>query len=101
MGEDFILLEQEIGDQRARRFGREGVPQALVTLVQEIHLRAKRRAGVLAVEIGQKRIVLAVQNAARVHALGEKPRQRRFANAQRSLDGYVAGGLEGGRVSKA
>ena len=90
VGEDLVLLEQEIGDQRARRFGREGVAQALVALVQEIHLRAKRRAGFFAVKIGQKGIVLAVQDAARVHAVGQKTRQRRFADAQRPFHGNVA-----------
>ena len=45
--------------------------QAAVPLVEEIHLRAKGRAGLFVVEIGEEGIILAIENAARVQLLGQ------------------------------
>ncbi len=86
IGEDAVLLHQEIGDDRAGGFDGEGLAQALLAVHQEIHLGAQSGAGLFLVEVGEKGIVFAVVDAAGVQALGKDLGQRAFAHAQRPLD---------------
>ena len=66
-----------------------------MALVEEIHLRAKCRAGLFVVKLGEERIVLSVVDAARVQLLGQRPRESRFSHADGPFDDDVARGLEG------
>ena len=61
-----------------------------MAFVEEIHLRPKGRARFFVVEIGEERIFLGVENAARVQLLGERLGQRRFAHANGPFDHDVA-----------
>ena len=92
--EDLVLLEKEIGDEgRGRVFGAR-FDKATVALVEEIHLGAKRGAWFLVVEVGQKGIVLAIEDAARVEPFREDSRESGLADADRPFDDDVARGLE-------
>ena len=65
-----------------------------MAFVEEIHLRAKGRAGFFVVKIGEEGIVVVLEHAARVQLLGEDARQRRFAHADRPFDRDVPWRLE-------
>src|SRR5258707_14362563 len=71
IGEDAVFLHQEIGDDRAGRFDGQRFAKALLAVHQEVHLRAQGGAGLFLVEVGEKRIVLAVVDAPRVQPLRE------------------------------
>ena len=83
--ENFVFLEQEIGNQR-RGAALLHFTQAAMALDQEIHLRTEGRPGFFLVEIGEERIVLGVEEAPRVQAVGQDPCQRGLADADRSFD---------------
>ena len=93
VGEDAVLFHQVVGEDRAGRFDGEGFAQALLALDQEVHLGAEGGAGLFVVEIGEKWVVFAVVNAARVQAFGEHFGERGFADAERPLDHDEAGRL--------
>ena len=64
-----------------------------MALVEEIHLRAEGGAGLFIVEIGEKRIVLAIENAPRVKLFGQRLGQRGFAHADGPFDDDIVAGL--------
>src|SRR5207302_8555937 len=67
----------------------------------KIHLRAKCRAPLLAVKISEKRIIFAIHDSPRVHAVGQESRQGGFAHAQGPFDGDVTRRLECRRLRHA
>ena len=71
VGENLVLLKQEIADDRSPRSSGRCLDQAAMAFVEEIHLRAEGRAGLLLVKIGEKRIVVAVGDPPRVQLLGQ------------------------------
>ena len=93
VGEDAVLLHEEIGDDRAGGVDGQGFAEALLAVHQEIHLSAQGGAGLLFVEVGEEGIVFAVVDAAGVQALGKDLGQRAFADAQGALDYDEARGL--------
>src|SRR5216684_4308358 len=93
IGEDAVLLHEEIGKQWARSFDGEGFAEALLALDEEVHLGAEGGAGFCIVEIGEEGIVLAIIDAAGVEALREDSGERGFADAQRAFNDDETGKL--------
>jgi len=65
----------------------------LLALDEEVHLGAKGGARLGFVEVGEKRIVFAVVDAASVKTFGEDAGEGRFPDAQRAFNGDEAGRL--------
>jgi len=84
--EDAILFHEEVGKNGPRRLDGAGFAKAFLAFEQEVHLRPERRTRLFAVEIGEKRIVLAIEDAAGMEAFGEDARKRGFAYPQRPFD---------------
>src|SRR6266581_1327835 len=93
IGEDAVLLQEEIGEERAGSFDGEGFAEALLALDEEVHLGAEGGAGFCIVEIGEEGIVLAIIDAAGVEALREDPGEGGFADAQRAFNDDETGKL--------
>ena len=72
-----------------------------MALEEVIHLSAKSGAWFFVVEIGEKGIVLGIEDAAGVHALGEDFGKSGFADADGAFDDDVAGRVECGDVHGA
>ena len=94
VGEDAVLFHQEIGEHWARSVNGEGFAEALLTLDEEVHLRAKSAAWLGFVEIGEEGIVLAIVDAAGVEAFGKDAGERGFADAQGAFNDDEARSLE-------
>src|SRR5712692_11673394 len=103
VGEDLVLLEQKIRQHRPGGFHGERFVQAAVAFHQEIHLRAEGRARLFIVEIGEERIVLAIEDAAGVKALGKDLREGGFADADWTLQDDEPRGPESrtGRLTRS
>src|SRR6266567_7448369 len=93
IGEDAVLLHEEIGEERAGSFDGEGFAEALLALDEEVHLGAEGGAGFCVVEIGEEGIVLAIIDAAGVEALSEDSGEGGFADAQRAFNDDETGKL--------
>ena len=93
VGEDAVLLHEEIGKHRAGGFDGESFAETLLALDEEVHLGAKSRAGLGFVEVGQEGIVLAVVDAAGVEAFGEDAGEGGFADAKRAFNDDKTGRL--------
>lgn len=93
IGEDAVLFEEEIGEDRAGRFNGERFANALLALDEEIHLGAEGGAGLFLVKIAEKGIVLAIVDAAGVKTFGEDFGESRLANAKRAFNDDEAGRL--------
>jgi hypothetical protein len=96
VGEDAIFFDQEVrkdGPGSFARWEEEGLAEAAVALHEEIHLGAEGGAGLGAVEVGEERIIFAVENAAGVKALGEDARESGFTDAQRAFHDDETGRL--------
>jgi hypothetical protein len=65
-----------------------------MSLVKEIHLSAESGATFFIVEIAKERVVLAVENAARVKLFCKNLCESRFADTYGSFDHDVPGRLE-------
>jgi hypothetical protein len=65
-----------------------------MSLVKEIHLSAESGATFFIVEIAKERVVLAVENAARVKLLCKDFCESRFSHAYGSFDHDVSGRLK-------
>src|SRR6266571_1528589 len=93
IGEDAVLLHEEIGEERAGSFDGEGFAEALLALDEKVHLGAEGGAGFYIVEIGEEGIVLAIVDAAGVEAFGEDSGEGGFADAQRAFNDDETGKL--------
>jgi len=93
IGEDAVLLHEEVGEEGAGSFDGEGFAEALAALDEEVHLGAKGGTGPGVVEIGEEGIVLAIVDAAGMQALGEDAGEGGFADAQRAFNNDEAGRL--------
>lgn len=86
VGKNAVFLHQEIGDDGARGVAGKGFADASLAFHQEIELSVKGCAKFSGIEIGEKGVVLAVKDAARVKAFGKDPSERGFSDAQRAFD---------------
>jgi hypothetical protein len=93
VGEDAVLLHEEIGERGAGSFDGEGFAEALAALDEEVHLGAQGGTGLGVVEIGEEGIILAIVDAAGMEALGKDAGESGLANAQRAFNNNEAGKL--------
>ena len=84
--EDLILLEKEIADDRSGAVFQMRFEKPAMALVEEIHLRAESGAGLFIVKLGKERILLAIENAPRVHLFGKDACECGFADANRPFN---------------
>jgi len=95
-GENLVLFEDEIADDRAGLVGNAGVGEAAMALVEEIQLRAKGSAGLFFIEGTEVGIVVGVEDAASLHTAGENPGQSSLPGADGAFYGDKTGALERG-----
>ncbi len=93
VGEDAVLLHEEIGEDGAGSLHGEGFVETLLAFHEEVRLGAEGRAGLGFVEVGEERIVFAIVDAAGVEAFGEDAGESGFADAERALYDDEAGRL--------
>jgi len=93
VGEDAVLLHEEIGEDRAGSFDGEGFAEALLALDEEVHLGAKSGARLGFVKVSKEGIVFAIVDAAGVEAFSKDAGESGFADAQRAFNYDEAGRL--------
>jgi len=93
VGENAVLLHEEVGEDWAGSFDGEGFAEALLAVDKEVHLSAESGAGLGFVKVGEEGIVLAIVNAAGVEAFSKDSGQSGFADAQRAVNDDKAGSL--------
>src|SRR2546429_500990 len=86
IGENAVFFEEKVGEDEAEGFDGQAFAKMLLPLDEEIHLGTECGSWFGFVEVGEKRIVLAIVNAARVQPFGEDAGEGGLADTQGTFD---------------
>src|SRR5262249_41864821 len=98
--ENLVLLEKKIRDHRNGAVLEVRFEQPPVAFVEEMHLRLESGAGLFVVELGEKGIFFAIEDAPRMHLFGEDAGESGFADANRPFYHDIPRRLEFGAAHR-